>query len=371
MSKRQTDCLGRSVTIHYFSNGFMKSSGALWSVLLGRLYLCGMPLELKFSELQQRQLSKYQHIQAGLFNAVSIHTASGLVAKHPIRLLEQQFSASHKETISLIARGLISQLLFNVQSSKLPAPDKLRLFGLEISNCTMSSAVNWILSPHLQGAGSDCKIGFFVNVNSVNLAIKNPAFAKRINQSDKRFADGLGMRLAARQAGFFIKENVNGTDLLPRLCESAEKSGHSLFLLGAAPAVAQMAAENLCLKYPNLVIAGTAHGYFKPEQSLSIVNQINHSGADILLVAMGSPIQEQWLLDNKKRLTCRTALAVGGLLDFNAGTISRAPLWLRELGMEWVWRLIQEPRKKFTRYVIGNPLFIIRTYLFNQANKGC
>jgi N-acetylglucosaminyldiphosphoundecaprenol N-acetyl-beta-D-mannosaminyltransferase len=89
-----------------------------------------------------------------------------------------------------------------------------------------------------------------------------------------------------------------------------------------------------------------------------------------LLVALGSPLQEQWLLKNKERLQCKRALAVGGVFDFYSGNISRSPLWLRELGLEWVWRLIQEPKNKFIRYVVGNPLFLYRTFFLNLVNTG-
>lgn len=114
-------------------------------------------------------------------------------------------------------------------------------------------------------------------------------------------------------------------------------------------------------------IAGSHHGYFKAEDNAQIIAQINQSGADICLVAMGSPVQEQWLLDHANQLQCATALAVGGLFDFYSGKIPRAPRWLRELGFEWVWRLIQEPGTKFKRYVIGNPVFLFRTFVMNQA----
>ena len=85
---------------------------------------------------------------------------------------------------------------------------------------------------------------------------------------------------------------------------------------------------------------------------------------------MGSPVQEAWLLEHSAQLKCKTALAVGGLFDFYSGQIARSPLWLREIGLEWVWRLMQEPKEKFTRYVIGNPLFLFRVYVLGLAKKG-
>ena len=98
-----------------------------------------------------------------------------------------------------------------------------------------------------------------------------------------------------------------------------------------------------------------------------IVEAINAAQADVLLVALGSPIQEDWVMANRLRLKVGTAIAVGGLFDFLSGNIPRAPLWMRELGLEWVFRLIQEPRVKFTRYVIGNPLFLWRAFVLKKS----
>ena len=139
--------------------------------------------------------------------------------------------------------------------------------------------------------------------------------------------------------------------------------------MGAKPGIAKKAAEKLIKEHKGLNIVGTEHGYTHLNNE-SLIKQINDSGCDLLLVAMGSPIQEKWLIDNKCKLKCKTALAVGGLFDFYSGSISRSPLWLRELGMEWIWRLIQEPRIKFTRYVIGTPLFLYRTFFLNLVRKG-
>jgi N-acetylglucosaminyldiphosphoundecaprenol N-acetyl-beta-D-mannosaminyltransferase len=158
--------------------------------------------------------------------------------------------------------------------------------------------------------------------------------------------------------------------MLPHLCKSCVESKQSLYFFGAQPGIAEQAANALCKKYPGLNIAGTKHGYNKDNNAEQIIESINNSGCDILLVAMGSPVQEQWLLEHRDKLHCKTALAVGGLFDFYSGNISRSPLWLREIGMEWVWRLLQEPRNKFNRYVVGNPIFLYRTFILGLVNTG-
>jgi N-acetylglucosaminyldiphosphoundecaprenol N-acetyl-beta-D-mannosaminyltransferase len=364
------DCLNRKVIIRHFSTGIAKSSGVLWSVIKGDVRLIGMPLDLNLTELQKRQLASCQQSKAGLVNAAGVHNASGLNTDYPIQLLEQQFRSNLQQYILLLIRGLFSWLLFNHKGKHLDTPANYTLFGLKIANDTMTAAVDWAISSSASESSYNCKLGFFINVNSINLSFKAPQFAANLNQSNRNFADGLGMRLAAKKAGIHIKANINGTNMLPQLCKAAVKERRSIYLLGSEPGIAQKAANMLSKQHPGLTISGTAHGYFDRENSQAVIDNINKSRTDILLVALGSPEQERWLLDNQAKLHCSTALAVGGLLDFNAGKVSRAPIWLRELGMEWVWRLLQEPKKKFVRYVIGNPLFMFRTFILNQATRG-
>ena len=110
--------------------------------------------------------------------------------------------------------------------------------------------------------------------------------------------------------------------------------------------------------YPGARIAGTAHGYFAPNEEGALIERINQSGAAILLVAFGAPRQEKWIERNAGRLRVHAALGVGGLFDFYAGRIPRAPQWLRELGLEWTFRLYQEPGRMWRRYLVGNVVFL-------------
>jgi N-acetylglucosaminyldiphosphoundecaprenol N-acetyl-beta-D-mannosaminyltransferase len=363
----QHDCLGRTVHFHTFSRGLFTSMPMLWSVFSKRMSLCGMPIDIALDESQKQRLQRYSHIPAGLFDAVTLHQSSGLATTEKSRLLENQFSASRMAYLSLLVKAFVTKRLYANSQLALKTPDIFQVFGLKINNATMKQAVNWVMSKQKSGV---CKTGCFINVNSVNLTAEHPQLRTQLNDSDRCFADGSGIRLAAKSLGFKLRDNVNGTDMLPHLCKAAQAKGKSIYFLGAKPGVARATATNLKQQYPKLRIAGTAHGYFQASEDNAIVDRINHSGADILLLALGSPAQEKWLQNNAKKLSCHTALAVGGLFDFYSGTIARAPMWMRELGMEWVWRLMQEPKAKFHRYVIGNPLFLIRTFVFKSANRG-
>jgi exopolysaccharide biosynthesis WecB/TagA/CpsF family protein len=373
---KKHDCLGRSVQYQRFSSGLFKGLPMLWAVLTKRISLCGMPVGIELNKQQKVQIKLYSYIPAGLFDAVNLHQAIGLANIEKSVLLKQQFSSNRVGYLSLLLKSGLTKLLYSINKSQLTTPNTFNLFGLKINNVTMTDAVDWVMSEQTNIKKSAaqknkiCKTGCFVNVHSVNLTVKHPTLSANLNNADRCFADGSGLRLAAKMLGINIKDNVNGTDMLPHLCEAAQTQGMSIFLLGAKPGIAATTAKNLCKQYPTLCIAGAEDGYFERSEDARVVQRINHSNASILLLAMGSPLQEKWLQDNAPQLTCRTALAVGGLFDFYSGKISRSPMWMRELGFEWVWRLMQEPKSKFNRYVIGNPLFLIRTFVFKLANRG-
>ena len=147
------------------------------------------------------------------------------------------------------------------------------------------------------------------------------------------------------------------------------RSGHSLFLLGAAEGVAKKAMQNAKLKYPQSAILGAECGYFKnAEAEREAISKINSANPDLLLVAMGVPKQEKWIAAHSRELRCGAAMGVGGLFDFVSGRIPRAPAPLRKMGLEWTYRLYQEPRRLFKRYILGNPKFLL-SVIFSKFKK--
>jgi N-acetylglucosaminyldiphosphoundecaprenol N-acetyl-beta-D-mannosaminyltransferase len=159
--------------------------------------------------------------------------------------------------------------------------------------------------------------------------------------------------------GVRVRDNLCGTDLIPALLESAP--GRSFFMLGADGPTIHQAARRAESRFPGWTLAGFHHGYLdEPAVNDWAIEQINASRADVLLVGMGNPRQERWLDAHRDRLDVPVAIGVGGLFDFWAETVSRAPCWLRRLGHEWIWRLLQQPRDKAQRYLIGNPVFLAR-----------
>jgi exopolysaccharide biosynthesis WecB/TagA/CpsF family protein len=302
------------------------------------------------------EASSHSELRPGIFTPKELQTRIGLVSAQtdrersviPDRLLPY---------LLLLARTMIVSLLTGKRLR--PAPAKVSLFGVAVSNENLDECLNWIF----ERVESDEKAMLpFVNAHCFNVACHDDAYLRVLKKATKVLPDGSGVRLACRFQGLNLKANLNGTDLFPHLCAESAQRGIPLFLLGSAPGVTETVARKMCDRYPGLQIVGTQHGFFSAEEEEEVIARINRSGARILLVAMGVPQQELWLARNLERLQTCVNLGVGGLFDFYSERISRAPLWLRELGMEWIWRLLQEPRRMWQRYVVGNPLFLLRAW---------
>lgn len=253
----------------------------------------------------------------------------------------------------LFSRPGLSGLLWPARAER----RRIELFDLDISDDTLDEAVAHLADAAAAGRRTTVA---FVNAHAVNAAMRDPVYGRVLAAADRRYADGSGLAVAARMAGRPLRDNVNGTDLLPAIAERAVRDGLKLYLLGGRDGVAKAAAATLVARFPGLVIAGTHHGYFTPgshEETLAIA-AVNASGADILLVGFGVPLQDRWLAENRDALTPPVRLGVGGLFDFFSGRIPRAPFVLRRLGQEWIYRLIQEPRRMWKRYLVGNAVFL-------------
>lgn len=241
----------------------------------------------------------------------------------------------------------------NAASAFVKLPLRPRIFGVPCDNVTMEQALEQ-LDTMVKKRSS---FGAFINAHCLNIACRDPEYAGILNQADAVWPDGSGVRMAGRIRRFPVPENVNGTDMFPLICSRP----YRIFMLGGQPGVAEKAMNNAKAKFPVPQFVGAASGFFADEnEEKAIIAQINALDPDILLVAMGVPKQEKWIAAHRHELVCGAALAVGGLLDFVSERIPRAPMWMRRLGIEWCYRLYQEPRRMFRRYILGNPLFILR-----------
>lgn len=241
-------------------------------------------------------------------------------------------------------------------TERMPSGDEVVLLGVRFDRLSRSEVLA-VLAGAL-GSQRALKV-YIVNAHTVNLAWSDPVFRETLNGADVLLNDGSGIQIASRVAGRPFPDNLVGTDLVPQLCGLAVEREVGIFLLGGRPGVPERAAEGLRLLAPGLLICGTRHGYFAPEEEAEIRETINRSGAGILLVAFGNPLQEIWIHRNAPQLKCDLCLGVGGLFDHLSGRLRRAPLWMRRAGIEWIHILLSQPHK-WRRYLIGNPLFLLR-----------
>lgn len=194
-------------------------------------------------------------------------------------------------------------------------------------------------------------------------AAKNPSFHVLLNKTALNIADSAGMVWAARRTGQHLPERVTGVDTVIDLCSDLS-SDHPVFLLGAWGDTAEKAGNVLAKKNPYLKIVGTFAGSPKDEDADEIIRKINDSGAHLLLVAFGAPKQDFWINTHCARLTTvRVAMGVGGTFDFIAGVHTRAPTVFQNLGIEWLWRLIREPKRfpRIWRAVVVFPWKVLMT----------
>jgi N-acetylglucosaminyldiphosphoundecaprenol N-acetyl-beta-D-mannosaminyltransferase len=200
----------------------------------------------------------------------------------------------------------------------------------------------------------------FVNAHCMNVAWRDSTYRRALTRAELVFPDGSGILLASRLLQLPIRHNLNGTDLVPRLLERASRSHRSVFLVGAAGDVVEQVAATIRLEYPGLRVLGVSSGYLDPPTEAETLARIRITHPDLLLVARGVPLQEVWIDSHWNGLPVGMAIGVGGLFDFMANRVPRAPAWMRRIGLEWSFRLIQEPRRLWRRYLIGNSLFLAR-----------
>lgn len=349
-----------------FPSGPFRSLPRLLNVLRGEMAFAG-PRALTADEAEEVpvEASVRFEVRPGLISPFGLRSRTG-VAYESETSLDREFvyAETLKGDVGLLARSVPGLVLGGGGGGR-PAPPELHLLGVTVVNTTMDEAVEWILDrAKATGPSQVC----FVNPDCLNVAHGNPAYRGVLGAAERVLPDGIGIHLACRMLGTSLRANVNGTDLFPKLCEKAASAGVPIFLLGARPGVAAAAAEAMTARFPGLRFAGTRDGYWAKEEEEAVLAGVNASGAGVLLVAMGAPRQDLWIAERRSALTVPVRIGVGGLFDFYSGRIPRAPQWMRDIGMEWTWRLLQEPGRMWRRYVIGNPLFLWR--VLRQTRRG-
>lgn len=247
------------------------------------------------------------------------------------------------------------QLMRDAEYAPKPADlPTVKVLGLPLVDATPDTVI-----PHLLQARR--KTVCFLNAHCANMRATSWTYEAALKRADHILPDGIGIELAARMTGQRLKANLNGTDLVPGLLREAAQQGLSVYLLGGTPGTALAAANRLVSDIPHLRVAGVRDGFGDVENAWDAIDDINLSGADIVLVAMGVPRQEIWIDQYRDRINARLVMGVGALFDFLAGNVRRAPSIVRKARMEWGWRLAMEPRRLAKRYLVGNVTFMARS----------
>jgi N-acetylglucosaminyldiphosphoundecaprenol N-acetyl-beta-D-mannosaminyltransferase len=242
-----------------------------------------------------------------------------------------------------------------------PSPGKswsaVSLFDIEIADVTMGEAAT-ILQGHCEERAGRSRSVYFVNAHTLNLAQRDEDFTRVLQAADTVFGDGSGVRLAARWLrGIRLKDNVNGTDLLPTFLRAAPPVRQTYYLLGAAPGVIERSAEAARRMFPSWEMVGHHHGFFDANEEKEIVRSISDLNPNLVLVGMGNPRQEIWIHRNLPRLRAGCCVGIGALLDYWAGEEIRSPVWMQRIGFEWFYRMLFQ-KGKFERYAVGVPVFL-------------
>lgn len=237
---------------------------------------------------------------------------------------------------------------------------ELRALGVRVDAVGMDGAIQ-----QLRRFLQEDRLHLVVTLGTemVMRAEEDEEFRDLVNRADLVVPDGIGLVLASRYCGVPLPERVAGIDLVWGLVRELGPGGLRLFLLGAAPGVAEQAGERLRAACPELEVVGVHHGYFEDEQA--VVEQIAASGANVLLAGIGSPRQERFLDRHREKLNVSLGIGVGGTFDVLAGRLRRAPDWMIRLGLEWLYRLLSQPSRWVRMLVL--PRFLFRVILSGRS----
>lgn len=230
-----------------------------------------------------------------------------------------------------------------------------RLFGLEVDALTADGVVAAVRRLVRSGGQHH-----YLNVNAAKIVQidRNPWMRSVVDRASLVVADGMAVVWAARLLGRPLPARVAGIDMMDRLLATAVDEGWRVYLLGARPDVVAEAARVESIRHPGLVVAGARDGYWTSDEEAGVVAEIRSARPHLLFVALPSPMKERFVEEHLAELGVPVVMGVGGSFDVVAGLTRRAPRWMQQAGLEWLFRLAQEPRRMFKRYLYGNAAFV-------------
>ncbi len=248
--------------------------------------------------------------------------------------------------------------------------EKINILGVDIDNVDMEETIELVES-YL--AGDKTRVIYTPNTEIVMSAKKDDKLKDLVNAADLVIADGIGLIYGSRMQKRPLKERVTGFDVSMEMLNIANREGYKLYLLGGAEGVAKKAKENIEKDYPNIEVVGYHNGFFQgihigvedSQEEEAIIEEINQLKPDFIFVGLGFPRQEIWINENRDRLPVKLAIGNGGVMDILAGNAERAPEIFQKLGLEWFYRLVQQPSRIKRQMVL--PLFLLEMIVNRDA----
>lgn len=234
---------------------------------------------------------------------------------------------------------------------------RVDFLGIKVSVLTTDEVVEEILEFALRGR---YKMVAYLNANCVNTSFSDKDYRGILDQLSILYPDGKGVSWASRILKKPLPKVSYITDLFGKVAQVSLRQDISFYFLGGKPHIIQKAADNIKNKFPGIRILGLHHGYFNYEEERNIIEEINLLKPHILLIGMGVPKQEKWMYRHLNELEVNLCWGVGGMFDNLSDFLPRAPAWMSDIGLEWLYRLFQEPRRLWRRYLISNFIFIYR-----------
>lgn len=233
--------------------------------------------------------------------------------------------------------------------------EKIPILDIPISKLTLSQVLETATDYLKQPA---CHMIFTPNSEMLMVAQKDPELKMVLQQGDVVVPDGIGVVIASRLLGHGLPERVTGFDIMQSFLDMGNQHNYSVYFLGGKPGITDIMVEKIQKRYPHLKICGHYHGYFDAKEENAILEEINQLKPDFLFVALGMGKQEKWIYANREKVNSHIAIGVGGSFDVLAGKVKRAPAFFQKAGLEWFYRLVQEPWRY--KRMMALPYFILK-----------
>lgn len=245
--------------------------------------------------------------------------------------------------------------------------ETITIRGVRFNNINMDDAARFTQEV-LDGSRKQPAVIHTPNAEIVQACVENPDVMRIVNSADYIIPDGAGVILSSKILGTPLKEKVPGIRLGDKVCAQLAQRGGRLYILGGKPTVAETAGQCQCVKHPGLIISGTHDGFFKSDELPAIIDSINDSKSDVLIVCLGAPRQEKWINENRSKLNVKLIMGLGGSIDTWSGNVQPVPPLMYKLSLEWLYRLCKEPKR--IRRMMKIPKFLGGCVICRISGKG-